>query len=73
MAPRIPTHASKCTVMVKPPEKLLVMLAADKLAEYVTTDGWAFEQLILEKVPTPRPPKCTGGCCCCEGGCKSRF
>ena len=34
---------------MRPPTDAAVMAAADKVAEFVKADGWALEQLILER------------------------
>ena len=46
---QIPPGASNITILVKPPLDSAVMAAADAVAEFVKQDGWALEQLILEK------------------------
>jgi U2-associated protein SR140 len=45
----IPPGSSNLRIVIKPPFDVAVMTAADRVAEFVKADGWALEQLILER------------------------
>ena len=45
----IPPGAPNIKIVVRVPTDAAVMSAADKVAEFVKDDGWALEQLILER------------------------
>ncbi len=45
----IPPGSANLRIVIKPPSDVAVMTAADRVAEFVKADGWALEQLILER------------------------
>ena len=48
----IPPGSANLRIVIKPPSDAAVMTAADRVAEFVKADGWALEQLILEREMT---------------------